>query len=461
LAFKMRNDNSKIFTVSQINSLIKGVLENNLPGRLTIRGEITDFRPHQSGHRYFSLKDKVSKIPCVMWKSSLRRLKFEPENGQEVLGTGFIEVYVPHGKYQFIADRLVPAGLGDLQMAFEQMVERLGAQGLFDQDHKKALPTYPERIGILTSESGAAVGDIKNSIHNRWPCAKLFLYPVPVQGEGAAAKIGAAIDDVNRQNKKLKLDILIVGRGGGSREDLWTFNEEVLARAIFNSAIPVISAVGHEYDTTIADLVADARASTPTKAGVIAVPDMQEILENLAGIKSRMVGKIEAILELARQNLKTVLASAIFKRPMLCVRNREQQLDEFLSLLSGLIKQVQAGKYAQLHESYKLIVSIEPHRILGKKTVGLNNLQNRAKAAIKTVINRHQIRLTAQMNRLAGLDPKSVLLRGYSITTNKKTGKVVAKSEDIEIGDMMVTELAEKNLIESEVKIKQNKRLRR
>ncbi len=461
MAFTMRKDNNRIYSVSQINSLIKGVLENNLPGRLTIRGEITDFRPHQSGHRYFSLKDKVSKIPCVMWKSSLRRLKFEPENGQEVLGMGFIEVYVPHGKYQFIVDRLVPAGLGDLQMAFEQMVERLGAQGLFDQSHKKTLPAYPERIGIVTSESGAAVGDIKNSIHNRWPCAKLFLYPVPVQGEGAAEKIGAAIDEVNRQNKKLKLDILIVGRGGGSREDLWTFNEEVLARAIFNSAIPVISAVGHEYDTTIADLVADARASTPTKAGVIAVPDMQEILENLTGIKSRLEGKIEAILELARQNLKTVMASSIFKRPMLCVRNREQQLDEFLSLLSGLIKQVQAGKHAQLHESYKLIVSIEPHRILGKKTVGLNNLQNQAKAAIKTVINRHQIQLTAQMNRLAGLDPKSVLQRGYSITTNKKTGKVVAKSEDIAIGDMMVTELAEKNLIESEVKIKQNERLRR
>jgi len=461
LAFKMQNNNNKIYTVSQINSLIKGVLEDNLPGRLTIRGEITDFRPHQSGHRYFSLKDKVSKIPCVMWKSSLRRLKFEPENGQEVLGMGFIEVYVPHGKYQFIADRLVPAGLGDLQMAFEQMVERLGAQGLFDQSHKKTLPAYPERIGILTSESGAAVGDIKNSIHNRWPCAKLFLYTVPVQGEGAAEKIGAAIDEVNRQNKKLELDILIVGRGGGSREDLWTFNEEVLARAIFNSEIPVISAVGHEYDTTIADLVADARASTPTKAGVIAVPDMKEILDNLAGIKSRLKGKIEAVLELAGQNLKTVLASAIFKRPMLCVRNREQQLDELLSLLSGLIKQVKADKHAQLHESYKLIVSIEPHRILGKKTVGLNNLQNRAKAAIKTVINRHQIRITAQMNRLAGLDPKSVLLRGYSITTNKKTGKVIAKSEDVEIGDMMVTELAEKNLIESEVKIKQNKRLRR
>ena len=450
----------KIYGVSQVNSLIKGILENNLPGRLTIRGEITDFRPHQSGHRYFSLKDKVSKLPCVMWKSSFGRVKFEPENGQEVLGTGFIEVYVPHGKYQFIVDRLTQAGLGDLQIAFEQMVERLGAQGLFDDSHKKTLPAYPERIGILTSESGAAVGDIKNSIHNRWPCTKLFLYPVPVQGEGAAEKIAAAIGDVNRRNEKLKLDILIVGRGGGSREDLWAFNEEVLARAIFNSAIPVISAVGHEYDTTIADLVADARASTPTKAGVIAVPDMWEITEHLAGMQSRLEGKIKAMLKLARQNLETVLARAAFRNPLLPVHNRQQQIDEFQSQLAGLIKQVQAGKRAQLHESYKLIVSIEPHRLLGKKTVDLNNLQNRAKAAVKAIINRYQMQLTARMNRLAGLDPKSVLQRGYSITTNKNTGKVVAKLEDIEIGNMIVTELAEENLIESEVKIKQNKRQR-
>ncbi|MHC4394984.1 MAG: exodeoxyribonuclease VII large subunit [Planctomycetota bacterium] len=457
----MRNKNNKIYTVSQINSLIKELLENNLPGRLKIRGEITDFRPHQSGHRYFSLKDKVSKIPCVMWKSSLGRLKFEPENGQEVLGTGFIEVYVPHGKYQFIVDRLAPAGVGDLQLAFEQMVKRLGAQGLFDESHKKALPAYPERIGILTSESGAAIGDIKNSIHNRWPCTKLFLYPVPVQGEEAAEKIAMAIGDINRRNKKMKLDILIVGRGGGSREDLWAFNEEVLARAIFDSAIPVISAVGHEYDTTIADLTADARASTPTKAGVIAVPDMLEILDHLAGIQSRLGDKIEAMLKLAKQNLEIVLAGAIFKRPMLLVRNREQQLDELGTGLIDSIKQMLIEARTKLHNSYYKVTSIEPHRLLGRKTVDLNNLQNRARTAVNAIINRGQIQLTGQMNRLAGLDPKLVLQRGYSITTNKNTGKVVTKSEDVEIGDMIVTKLAEKNLIESEVKIKQNKRSRR
>ena len=258
---------TRIYTVSQVNTLIKTVLENGLPGRLTITGEITDWKLHHSGHCYFSLKDENALLPCVMWKSSFSKLRFEPENGMAVLGTGFIDVYEPQGKYQFYVERMEPAGVGALQLAFEQMVRRLEAQGLFDEAHKKPIPPYPQRIGILTSESGAAIEDIKDSIWNRWPCVRLLLYPVPVQGEGAAEEIAAGLRDINRRNKELKLDILIVGRGGGSMEDLWAFNEEVLARAIFDSKIPVISAVGHEVDTTIADLVADRRAFDANKSG--------------------------------------------------------------------------------------------------------------------------------------------------------------------------------------------------
>jgi exodeoxyribonuclease VII large subunit len=297
---------AKIYTVSQVNSLIKEILGNNLPGRLTITGEITDFKLHHSGHCYFSLKDENALLSCIMWKSNFSKVRFEPENGMAVLGTGFIDVYEPQGKYQFYVEKMEPAGVGALQLAFEQMVRRLEAQGLFDDKYKKALPPYPERIGILTSESGAAVGDIRNSIHSRWPCVKLFLYPVPVQGEGAAEKIAAGLRDINRRNKKLKLDILIVGRGGGSMEDLWAFNEEVLARAIFDSKIPIISAVGHEVDTTIADLVADARASTPTKAGIVAVPDMQEVLGQLTSMERRLAGEVKAALKLYWQNLETI-----------------------------------------------------------------------------------------------------------------------------------------------------------
>lgn len=473
IGVKMENDKTKIYTVSQFNSLIKEILGNSLPGRLTIVGQITDLRPHQTGHCYFSLKDEISQLPCVMWKSRFGKVKFEMKNGLAVLASGFVDVYVPRGRYQFMVGKLEPAGVGALQLAFEQMVERLEAQGLFRDEHKKALPAYPERIGILTSESGAAIQDIKDSIHNRWPCAKLFLYPVPVQGEGAAEKIAAALRDVNERNEELKLNVLIVGRGGGSLEDLWAFNEESVARAIFDSAIPVISAVGHEIDTTIADLVADARASTPTKAGVTAVPDMQEVLERLAHFEENLYSKARWRLQLCEENLQILLASAVFRNPLLPVLNGQQQLDELQTRLAGSIKQLLAEKRAKLHAGYYEIVKIEPHRLLGKKTVVLNNLINRlavaAKAvtneahiqlttqenrlvvSAKAVTNKARVQLTAQGSRLAGLNPKLVLQRGYSITTNKKSGTVVAKSEDVEIGDVIVTELARENLIESKV----------
>jgi exodeoxyribonuclease VII large subunit len=369
IAPEMQN-RTKIYTVSQVNSLIREILENNLPGWLTITGEITDWKLHQRGHGYFSLKDEFSKLPCVIWKDKLRKAKFEPENGLAVIAEGYIDVYPPQGKYQFYVELMMPAGVGALQLAFEQMYKRLKAEGLFEEKYKKSLPVYPMRIGILTSESGAAIEDIKDSIWNRWPSAKLFLYPVPVQGEGAAQQIAAGLRDINRRNKELKLDILIVGRGGGSLEDLWAFNEEVVARAIFDSKIPVISAVGHEVDTTIADLVADARASTPTKAGVVAVPDMQKVLGDLENSENSLTNNI-----------------------ILCLNYRQQQLDEMAGNIADAVKQFLTERRERLYESYEQIVKIEPHRLLGKKTVDLNNLKNRANVAIKAIINRSQMQL--------------------------------------------------------------------
>jgi exodeoxyribonuclease VII large subunit len=448
---------SKIYTVSQVSSLIKAVLENNLPGRLTITGEITDWKLHYSGHCYFSLKDEGSQLPCVMWKSSFTKVKFEPENGLAVLATGHIDVYSPQGKYQFYVERMQPAGVGALQLAFEQMVKRLEAEGLFDESHKKPLPAYPQQIGIVTSESGAAVHDITDSIHNRWPCTRLFLFPVAVQGEGAAQEIAGALRNINSRNRQLKLDILIVGRGGGSLEDLWAFNEEVLVRAIFDSKIPVISAVGHEVDTTIADLVADARASTPTKAGVAAVPDMQEVLAQLTAAESRLQNQAKASLRLAQQNLETIWASAVFRNPLLVVRNGRQQTDELQSQLTDSAKGLLAGAQTALYAACEQIARIEPHRLLGRIMVDLTNLDNRASTAMSRTINKCRVQLTAQENRLAGLNPKSVLQRGYSITTSKATGSLVKKPEDIRIGDLLQTELADENLIESKVTSRQNR----
>ena len=442
---------TKIYTVSQVNSLIKEILENNLPGRLTITGEITDWKQHHSGHCYFSLKDEQSVLPCVMWKSSFSKVKFQPENGLAVIADGFVDVYSPQGKYQFYVESMTPAGVGALQLAFEQMVKKLQAEGLFNEAHKKPLPPYPERIGILTSESGAAVHDITDSIRHRWPCVKLFLYPVPVQGEGAAEQIAESLRDINRRNKKLGLDVLIVGRGGGSLEDLWAFNEEVLARAIFDSKIPIISAVGHEIDVTVADLVADARASTPTKAGVVAVPDVQEVLGDLANKKSRLKSNIKARLGLCEENLQTILASAVFRKPLLLVHNAQQQVDGLAVELTEAIKELLVEARDKLHKGYEQVVKIEPHRLLGKKTVYLNDLRNRAKVAINVVINGRQMQLTAQANRLVALNPKSVLRRGYSITTNKQTGLIIRALKDVEVGNLLTTELAGENLIESRV----------
>jgi exodeoxyribonuclease VII large subunit len=470
---KQTKNTGEIFTVSQINALIKATLEDNLPSQLIIKGEITNFKHHPSGHCYFSLKDDKSNLPCVMWKTNTRRIKFRPENGLAVLATGFIDVYVPHGRYQLIVDELVPAGVGALQLAYEQMVKKLRDEGLFDDEHKKALPLYPQKIGILTSESGAAVHDIIDSIHNRWPCVKLLFYPVPVQGEGAAGKIAAALWDINKRNKKLKLDVLIVGRGGGSLEDLWAFNEEILARAIFDSKIPVISAVGHEVDVTVADFVADARASTPTKAGVVAVPDMQEVLGNLTNIERRLTGQIKAKLNMAQQDLEIILANAVFRNPLLLIQNAQQQLDELSDELSESVKELLNMMRQKLSAAYEQIVRIEPHRLLKNKAVELNNCRHRINEGIRkiisnrdielnnyqhridkrisTIFNNCQILLTAQENRLGGLNPKSVLKRGYSITTNKKTGQLVKTVDDVNLGEHLITELANENLIESKV----------
>jgi exodeoxyribonuclease VII large subunit len=447
----MANEKIKIYTVSQVSTLIKTVLESNLPARLTVAGQISDWKLHTSGHCYFSLRDEDSVLPCVMWASDFKRVKFKPENGLAILGTGHIDVYPPQGKYQFYVETMQPAGVGALQLAFEQMVKRLAAQGLFDEAHKRPLPKYPERIGILTSESGAAFQDIVKSVFDRWPCVKLCFYPVPVQGEGAAEKIAAAIRDVNRRNDKLKLDVLIVGRGGGSLEDLWAFNEEVLARAIYDSKIPIISAVGHEVDTTIADLVADARASTPTKAGVVAVPDMREVLEKLTAVERRLAGQIEGLLELSWQMLETIRASSVFRSPLWQVRNRQQQLDEMGGNLGELMRDVLAGARERLNEIYEQVVRLEPHRLLGRKVVFVNEMRSRANAAISALLARAGMQLTAQENRLAGLNPRAVLKRGYSITTLKQTGQVVKTLADVQIGDLIATELAGENLIESKV----------
>ncbi len=472
----MAQNNSKIYSVSQLNSLIKGILADNLPPRLSVAGEITDWKIYASGHCYFSLKDESSVLPCVMWASKFKTVKFEPENGMAVIATGYIDVYQPHGKYQFYVESMQPEGVGALQLAFEQMKAKLQKEGLFKDEYKKPLPPYPKRIGIITSESGAAVHDIADSIFNRWPAVELFLYPTAVQGEGAAKQIADAIAKINKANKNLKLDLLIVGRGGGSMEDLWAFNEEVLARAIFASDIPVISAVGHEVDITIADMVADARASTPTKASVIAVPDAVEVLGSIEQLKKRFSMDIESKMTIALGQIEKITASAVFRYPLSIIQNQIQTVDNFQSRLTENIRTLFERVKARLANYFDKILTIEPHRLMGAKKIRITNLKNTLEknlgdiitqdtfklkiesknihSAFDKLITRKHTELTAVENRLGGLNPKKVLNRGYSITTNKRTGKVLLTAEDAQLGDMIITELKQKNLIESQVKKK-------
>jgi exodeoxyribonuclease VII large subunit len=442
---------TKIYTVTQVNSLVKEVLDTNLPAWITVKGEITDWKEHGSGHRYFSLKDEESVLPCAMWRSSFAKVKFKPANGLAVVVSGSIDLYVPQGRYKLIVEEMMPAGVGALQLAFEQMVRKLEAEGLFSDAHKKPLPKYPQRIGILTSESGAAVQDIATSVQNRWPCTRLYLYPVPVQGPGAAEAVAAAIADVNRRNETLQLDLLIVGRGGGSLEDLWAFNEEVLARAIYASRIPIISAVGHEVDVTVADLVADARASTPTKAGVVAVPNVEDVLTDLAHQARRLAGSVQAHHELSCEYLRTILASVVFRTPLLPVLNREQHLDDLSWELDDGMRTVFLRTQKLMQDYYEQVARIEPHRLLGRMTVELNELKSRSLAAVTRVLSSRELKITAGENRLAALNPRSVLHRGYSITTNKQTGQVVRTTDDVRTDDLLVTELANDNLIQSRV----------
>jgi len=300
-----------ILSVTEVNRRVRSTLEDSFPA-LWVRGELTGFRLATSGHRYFSLKDERSLLDCALYLNDATRLRFEPRDGMAVEAYGRISVFEPRGRYQLIVESMRPAGLGDRLLALEELKRRLQAEGLFDAARKRALPAYPRRIGLVTSPVGAAVRDMIKVLRGRWPGIAIVIAPVRVQGEGAALEIAAAIERFNRHGR---MDLLIVGRGGGSLEDLWAFNEEPVVRAIGGSAIPVISAVGHEVDTTLADLVADRRAATPSNAAEIAVPERRAVLHRVEALRHRADQVLRHRLRSDRQHLDQLLAKYAFKRP--------------------------------------------------------------------------------------------------------------------------------------------------
>ena len=374
-----------VLTVTDITRQIKQSLETRFP-RVWIQGEISNFKQHTSGHLYFTLKDEGAQISGVIWRSRAAGLAIVPEDGMKVIARGAVTVYPPRGNYQIDCDQIQPVGVGELQLAFERLKKKLEAEGLFDPDHKKLIPEFPERIGIVTSETGAALQDIRSVLSRRFPSVEVILAPVKVQGAGAAEEIAEAIIEMNRYGH---IDVMIVGRGGGSLEDLWAFNEEVVAHAIYDSRIPVVSAVGHEIDFSIADFVADLRAPTPSAAAEIVVRDRSELIEVLRNMWYTMQRSVEDTVSSLRDTVDSLIGSYAFNRPRDLLRESSQRVDEL-------------------------------ERSLVIATSHVMTLAGRQRAALD--------------QRLEALSPKGVLRRGYAIV--RKKGEVVTSAGTLKEGDV-------------------------
>lgn len=349
-----------IFSVTDLTRKIKGTLEEGF-SRIAVQGELSNFKHHSSGHLYFTLKDEHAQIQCVMWRSRVPALSVTPQDGMKMIARGNVTVYEVRGNYQLDVASLQLLGAGELQIAFERLKQKLAAEGLFDQDHKKPLPQFPQRIGIVTSPTGAAIQDIINIINRRFPSTELILCPVKVQGIGAAEEIASAIDDFNNFGA---VDVILVGRGGGSLEDLWAFNEEIVARSIYHSSIPVVSAVGHEIDFTIADFVADLRAPTPSAAAELIVPDRREIIEIVRNFCYTSEQIVRTKLTNQKSTITALLQSYSFNRPLDRLHQYSQHLDEINRAFDQSVGHRFTLLGQILHSLEKRMLSLNPEIVL-------------------------------------------------------------------------------------------------
>lgn len=350
----------QILSVTELTRRIKGVLEGGFSNVL-VQGEISNFKQHSSGHLYFTLKDEGAQLSAVMWRSRAVDLFFIPQDGMKVIARGKITVYEPRGNYQIDVLQLQPAGVGELQLAFERLKNKLMTEGLFEPSHKKHIPRFPERIGIVTSPTGAAIQDIISIISRRFPAVELILYPVAVQGISAADEISKAIRDFNEYGQ---VDVLIVGRGGGSLEDLWTFNEEIVARSIYDSKIPIISAVGHEVDFSISDFVADLRAPTPSAAAELVVQNRVELLEIVKNFYYTLYRIFVEKISSNKERIQNLLGSYSFHKPLDLIRQYSQRLDELNRNLTKAIAYHFQTFQAQTQSLQKRIEALNPEIIL-------------------------------------------------------------------------------------------------
>ena len=427
----------RIWSVSELTARISSVLSTQF-SNLWVEGEVSNYRAAQSGHLYFTLKDAKAQIRCVCFRQQAIRLKFRPEDGLKLIVRGSISVYEPRGEYQIYVELLEPSGIGALQLAFEQLKRRLAAEGLFDEARKKPLPLLPRRIGVVTSPKGAAVRDVVRILRRRFPNLHLILYPVRVQGEGAAGEIAAGL---NYFSRKKSVDVILLARGGGSIEDLWAFNEESVARAIAACAIPVVSGVGHETDFTIADFVADVRASTPSAAAEIVVKSRQEFQRHLGELEHKISQRMRYLLLEYRHQLKELTTHIGFRRLEDLLRRHRQQTDELTQRLGAALEDHIEALRNRLTTAATRITSFDLRARI--RSFELRLLQRKAEFAVH--IERFLAGKTQLLERLrVQLDERSplrILQRGFAIVTNA-AGKVVSGVDQVAVGDEIGVQLA-------------------
>lgn len=425
--------NEQILTIADLTKYIKRTFDNDhLLQNVWVRGEISNYKKHSRGHMYFTIKDSQSRIQSVMFAGNNRYLKFIPEDGLNVLVRGNVTVYEPNGQYQMYVNEMQLDGVGNLFLAFEKLKQKLERAGYFDDRLKKQLPKTPTNVGVITSPTGAAIRDIVTTIKRRFPAARITLFPVLVQGEGAANSIAKAIGQANQCNF---LDVLIVGRGGGSIEELWAFNEEVVANAIFQSQLPIVSAVGHESDFTIADFVADIRAATPTAAAELVVPHVDELIERVNQRKLRLQRVITEKLKSEKKHLANIQKSYAFRYPEQLLKQKEQELDRYMESMQKNLKLLFEKKQANYNKLKQNLLWNHPNAYIEKEKERLIKLKTSLKQQIKTTTREQEFIFQRVLTKLEALSPLKVMDRGYSLsykedgTLIKSVGQVLENEE--------------------------------
>ena len=418
-----------------------------------LRGEISNYKLHSRGHMYLTIKDDQTRIQAVMFAGNNRSLKFKPENGMNVLIKGEISVFEPFGQYQLYIQQMEPDGIGSLYLAFEQLKEKLHKQGYFEEKHKKKLPMFPKHIGIITSPTGAAVRDIITTLKRRYPIAEHTIIPVLVQGQHAAASIKNAIEIANDQ---AIFDVLIVGRGGGSIEELWSFNEEIVAEAIFHSTIPIIAAVGHETDITISDYVADLRAPTPTAAAEIVVPSQQELKEKLSSNNRSIIRSMKRAFETKQQHFQRLRQSYAFRYPEQLLKQKEQELDKHVERLEKMQDQHIKRKRETLANMKMRFLNQHPQRQMDQAKKELNQLIKQKNNYMSQIFNQKSRQLSTAIEKLTLLNPLEIMRRGFAIPYTDE-GHIINSSKQVHIKDKITVQLSDGTVSCSVTNVKEEK----